>query len=239
MSARVKRRTSHDSVPATVPEDGHGAEGPRALETSPPDPESVDQPTPEGDGRARSKPAAEPIDELARRRLNDLFAAHRPAMEARAKQLCRPPLDPDDLVQDALERAFSTQSPVVDQSRMRAWLLRILTNKFIDRTRIYRRLPAHVELDDNLAAPLPSERSMWEDISPDDVRKAIDKLPDDTRETYRLFTVDARSHAEIARSQNIPIATVASRVFRARRQLKTLLLAMYLAKRGKDGKGSR
>jgi RNA polymerase sigma-70 factor (ECF subfamily) len=233
MSARGKRQTNHDSVRATVPEDGHGADGPRALETSPPDPES-DQRT--GADRA---PAArpDPIDELARRRLHDLFAAHRPAMEARAKQLCRPPLEPDDLVQDALERAITTRSPVVDPTRVRAWLLRIMTNKFIDGRRVDRRLPQYVELDDNLAAPTASEPSMWEHVSPEDLRAAIEKLPDDTRETYRRFTVEGQSHAEIAAAQNIPIATVASRVFRARKQLKTLLMAMHLAKRGKDTKG--
>ena len=80
---------------------------------------------------------------------------------------------------------------------------------------------------------------MWEHVSPEDLRLAIEKLPEDTRETYRRFTVEGQSHAEIAAAQNIPIATVASRVFRARKQLKTLLMAMHLAKRGKDTKGSK
>ena len=80
---------------------------------------------------------------------------------------------------------------------------------------------------------------MWEHVGPEELRAAIEKLPDDTRETYRRFTVEGQSHAEIAAAQNIPIATVASRVFRARKQLKTLLMAMHLAKRGKDTKGSK
>ena len=236
MSARGKRKTNHDSVRATVPEDGHGADDPRSLETSPRDQES-DDPRTEADRGPAAQP--EPIDELARRRLHDLFAAHRPAMEARAKQLCRPPLEPDDLVQDALERAITTRSPVVDPTRVRAWLLRIMTNKFIDGRRVERRLPQYVELDDNVASPAPSEPSMWEHVGPEELRVAIEKLPDDTRETYRRFTVEGQSHAEIAAAQNIPIATVASRVFRARKQLRTLLMAMHLAKRGKVSKGSK
>ncbi len=244
MSAGVKRRTNHDSVRAKVPEDGHEADGRRALETSPVDQRSVDPPAsgdgpPGGDGHPPGAPPREPVDELARRRFWDLLVAHRSAMEARAKQLCRPPVEPDDLVQDALMRAFSTRSPITDPSRVRAWLLKILTNMFIDEVRKHRRLPRQVEIDGEEPAPAPSEPAMWEDISADDYRAAIGQLPDDTRETYRLFTVEARSHAEIARAQDIPIATVASRVFRARKQLKAGLLKMYLARRGKDDKGSR
>jgi RNA polymerase sigma-70 factor (ECF subfamily) len=222
-----------------VPEDESGVDSPRTLETSLPDPDPVDRLAPEVDSRAGAAPPAAPIDELARRRW-DLIAAHRPAMEARAKQLCRPPCEPDDLVHDALERAFRTQSPIAEPARMRGWLLRILTNMFIDFVRKQRRLPPHVELDDDdAAAPTRSEPAMWESVSPEDVRRAIDELPEDTRETYRLFTVEGRSHAEIARAQGIPIATVASRVFRARRQLKAVLMAMHVAKRGKGDKGPR
>lgn len=244
MSAGAKRRTDHDSVRAKVPEDGHEADGPCALETSPIEHRSVDRPAsgdgpPGGGGPPPGGPPDKPVDELARRRFWDSLAVHRPAMEARAKQLCRPPFDPDDLVQDALMRAFSTQSPITDPSRVRAWLLKILTNLFIDRVRKQRRLPKQVELDGEEPAPAPSEPAMWEDISSDDYRAAIDQLPDDTRETYRLFTVEARSHAEIAKTQGIPVATVASRVFRARKQLKAALLKVYLARRGRDGKGSK
>jgi len=244
MSARVKRRTNHDSVRAKVPEDGHEADDPRALETSPIDQRSVDRPasgdgSPGGDGHPPARPPHEPVDELARRRRWDLLVAHRPAMEARAKQLCRPPVEPEDLVQDALMRASSTRSPITDPSRVRGWLLKILTNMFIDEVRKQRRLPRQVELDGEEPAPAPSAPAMWEDISSDDYRAAIGQLPDDMRETYRLFTVEARSHAEIARTQDIPLATVASRVFRARKQLKAALLKTYLARRGKDSKGSR
>lgn len=243
MSARVKRKTNHDSVRTTVPEDGHGADGPRALETSAPEPESVDRLAAGGDGHPpggeSGGPPDEPVDELARRRRWELIAVHRSAMETRAKQLCRPPVDPDDLVQDALERALRTQSPLADPTRVRAWLLRIMTNIFIDHQRLLRRLPQRVELDDNLATPAPAEPRAWDRVSADDLRSAIDDLPDDTRETYRLFTVHSKDQATIARLQNIPVATVASRVFRARRRLKETLLAPRLPKRGKDDKGSR
>jgi RNA polymerase sigma-70 factor, ECF subfamily len=169
----------------------------------------------------------------------ELVAEHRSAMEARAKQLCHSNFDADDLVQDALERAFRTRNPSTDPARTRGWLLRIQTNIFIDWVRKRRRLPAHVELDDNVLAPAASERTMWEDVSPDDLCSATDRLPDDTRETYRLFTVEGLSHAEIATAQRIPVRTVATRVHRARKQLKALLMAMYRKKRGPADKGSK
>lgn len=167
-----------------------------------------------------------PSDELAaRRRFNALVAPHLPALRARAAQLCRSNCDADDIVQDSLLRAFLTRSQVKDLSRARAWLLTIVTHTFIDFVRKRRRRPDHVELPLDMPEPEPEpiEPSPWSNIGSEDLRAAVDRLSDDVRETYRMFALEGRDYAAISEAQVIPTATVGSRIFRARKQLRVLL----------------
>jgi RNA polymerase sigma-70 factor (ECF subfamily) len=168
----------------------------------------------------------EPPDDLAaRRRFNALIAPHLSALRVRASQLCRSNYDADDVVQESLLRAFLTRSQVKDLTRARAWLLTILTRTFIDCTRKRRRQPDHVQLVDDVPEPVPIEPSPWNDIGVDDLRAAIERLPDDVRDTYRMFALDGGDYATISEAQGIPTATVGSRIFRARKQLRVLLTA--------------
>jgi RNA polymerase sigma-70 factor (ECF subfamily) len=57
------------------------------------------------------------------------------------------------------------------------------------------------------------------------VRRAIERLPDDVRETYRLFAIEGHDYAQIATLQHIPAATVGTRLYRARKRLRALLIA--------------
>ena len=166
----------------------------------------------------------DPPDELAaRRRFNALIAPHLPALRTRAGQLCRSHYDPDDVLQDALLRAFLARDQIRDQERARAWLLRIVATTFIDLTRKRRRRPDHVPLVADVAEPEPSLPSQWDHIGVEDVRNAAAQLPDDVRDTYRMFAFEGRDYAAIAKAQQIPAATVGSRIFRARKQLRALL----------------
>jgi RNA polymerase sigma-70 factor, ECF subfamily len=178
-------------------------------------------------------------DELAaRRRFNAVVAPHVAALRVRATQLCRSSYDVDDIVQDALLRAFLTRSHVREPTRTRAWLLTILTRTFIDLTRKRRRQPEHVSLIDDMPAPAPIEPSPWDEIGVDDLRAAVERLPDDVRDTYRLFALEGRDYIAISELQRIPSATVGSRIFRARKQLRALLTAAA-SPRAAYGKASR
>jgi RNA polymerase sigma-70 factor (ECF subfamily) len=55
------------------------------------------------------------------------------------------------------------------------------------------------------------------------VLEAIDALPEDFREVLVLSDVENMSYAEIAKMLNLPVGTVKSRLFRARRQLQKVL----------------
>lgn len=171
----------------------------------------------------------QPSDELAaRRRFHGLLAPHLPAMRARARQLCRAHHDPDDVLQDALLRAFRTRSQLKDTACSRAWFLTILTRTFIDAVRHRRRRPDLVALaaDQDVAETDADEPAVWQSISTEDVRAAVERLPDDVRDTYRMCALEGRDHAAVAREQRIAPATVGTRIFRARRRLRDLLIAM-------------
>lgn len=170
------------------------------------------------------------VDELAaRRRFNALIAPHMSALRARATQLCRSHFEADDIVQDTLLRAFRTRSPVQDVTRVRAWLLTILTRTFIDAVRRNRRrLETAALIDDDIPEPAPDEPAPWQNIGVDDLRAALEQLTDDVRDTYRMFALEGRDHAAIAQAQQIATATVGTRIFRARKQLRTLLSAAVL-----------
>ncbi len=181
----------------------------------------------------------EPPDDLAARRgFNALVAPHLPALRVRAIQLCRSNYDADDVVQDSLLRAFLARGQVKDLTRVRGWLLTILTRTFIDLTRKRRRRPDHVPLVDDLPEPIPIEPSPWAHIEVDDLRAAIDRLSDDVRDTYRMFALEGGDYATIAEAQRIPTATVGSRIFRARKQLRALLTASGPSGKAPD-RGSR
>jgi RNA polymerase sigma-70 factor (ECF subfamily) len=201
--AQVRYATYRASVRFTVG-DGHAADGFTRPHASSP---------------------VEPVDELAlRRRFDALVTPHLPALHARARQLCRSHCDAEDIVQDALLRAFRARTQVEDPDRIRWWLLKIVTNRFIDLIRIQRNQALRVDMPtEELAMPAPDDPAPWDHIGLDELRAAVDQLPDDVRETYRMFALDGSNYEAIGDAQRIPTATVGTRIFRARKRLRQLL----------------
>jgi RNA polymerase sigma-70 factor (ECF subfamily) len=158
-----------------------------------------------------------------------LVAAHLPGLRARASQLCRTHIDPDDLLQEALMRACRARHQLGNPDSMRNWLLTIVGNTFIDVIRKQRRHPPQVPLDvdledrqcDEMTEPLP-----WQRIGTDELRHAIDQLPKDLRDTYRLFALEGKDYVEIAAIVGIPKSTVGTRLLRARQKLRALLATL-------------
>ncbi len=153
----------------------------------------------------------------------DLVAEHLPRLRRRAARMCRGHRDADDVVQDALMRAFRSRASLRSPDRAGGWLLAIVGSTFLDGCRRRRVRPREVELPFEPAAALPDDAPAWADLSIDDVRAAVERLPDDVRDTFRMFAFDGHDHAHIARVLGIPRSTVGTRVHRARRHLRALL----------------
>ncbi|MBP8809302.1 MAG: sigma-70 family RNA polymerase sigma factor [Kofleriaceae bacterium] len=172
-------------------------------------------------------PTAPPPIDLSevRRGFDRLIAAHLPALRARAAQLCRRDLDPEDVIQDALVRAFRGRAQLADPARARGWLLAIVTNTFLDAVRRRRARPGEVALEFEPPAEVADADAPWAELDVDDVRAAVAALPDDVRDTYRMFALEGRDYIAIAAALGVPKSTVGTRILRARKKLREALLA--------------
>jgi RNA polymerase sigma-70 factor (ECF subfamily) len=160
------------------------------------------------------------------------FAAHarvhEPALRAVALRLCRSQSDAHDLVQDALERGLRGWARLPAGSNVRAWLLSILRNRFIDacrRSSRERRDENTTEADAIPAPEGPDPEPEWARITPDQLRAAVARLGPEFRVVYQMHALEGRSYIEIADRLHIPKATVGTRLIRARRKLRDLLLS--------------
>ena len=141
---------------------------------------------------------------------------------AMATRLCRSACDPNDLVQDVLERAIKNAA-TIPADDPRPWLIRVMRNLFIDRLRRQARQPRHDAIDDHpVAEPTPAARTWWQELEPADIRARLAQLSDELRTTFELFAFDGLSYDQIAARQGISKNTVGTRVLRARRRLRAL-----------------
>ena len=123
----------------------------------------------------------------------------------------------DDLVQDTLERAvrkFHLWRP----GDLRAWLFSIMHNVFINQLKA-RRIAPEVEIDDTLAAPVPSVTRA--DVM--DLERALAALSAEQREVVLLVALEDMSYAEVSRALGIPMGTVMSRLSRGRERLRRIM----------------
>lgn len=152
------------------------------------------------------------------------FLSHLEALTARATILTRCPSERDDLIQDTLERGLRHAADLGDHANLRAWLLRTMFNLFVDRTRRRRKVvPLGEDTATELTSPAPYQPVAWEMLSERDVRTAMQRLSKEHQEALRLTVFENCTYQQVAEALDVPLATIGSRVFRARRQVRRLL----------------
>jgi len=172
-----------------------------------------------------------------RERLESEALTHIDALYRTALRMTRHQSDAEDLVQEAYLRAFRALDQFRDGTNLRAWLFRIMTNAYINEYRKRSRRPVNSSLDDieefylydhliDSGVQPNSERP--EDIvlnrlTADDVLGSLDSLSDDFRHVVLLADVEGFTYREIAEILDIPVGTVMSRLYRARRKLQSSL----------------
>lgn len=133
----------------------------------------------------------------------------------------------EDLVQETYAKALRGFSSFRAGTNFRAWIYRILRNSFLSsRTG----LKSMVALDEEGADALPAQEATpeaWliEQSDREQMRKALEELPVHFREILLLCEVEEMSYQEISETLAIPQGTVMSRLFRARKALRSSLLA--------------
>lgn len=157
------------------------------------------------------------------------FEAIFPSVFSTALRLTRNQDEAQDLTQEAAVRAYQAYDRF-DGTNFKAWVLRILTNVFINRYRKAKREPDLSSLEDNPAAEntvadgaTPST-ALFDSLLGEQVEEALLSLPDEYRTAVLLCDVEGMSYDEIAEALEVPIGTVRSRLARGRAALREKLL---------------
>ncbi len=126
--------------------------------------------------------------------------------------------DRQDAMQETLFKAWRNLSRLRDESRFRAWLMRILVNECRAVWRSRKETPEAEPPD------TPDPRDAYDQsLRDDELHTAILSLPEKIRLTIVLFYMDGFSQREISQALRVPEGTVASRLNQGRKRLKALL----------------
>jgi RNA polymerase sigma factor (sigma-70 family) len=132
----------------------------------------------------------------------------------------------DDLVQDTLERAWAKLHLYRRGTDLRAWLFTVMHNVHVNRVRAAR---ATDQLDEEMPE-LAQRASQGDALLVRDLDRAISRLPDEQRAVLLLVTLEEMSYETVARTLDIPIGTVMSRLSRAREKLRAMMLGQVAAR---------
>ncbi|MER9330251.1 sigma-70 family RNA polymerase sigma factor [Mesorhizobium sp. M0488] len=138
-----------------------------------------------------------------------------------AHSLTRDGTEAEDLVHDALVRAYERRGTFRSAGNLRAWLLSIVHNAFIDRMRSRRSETARLEQAGYLAegsTPAPQEHS----VRLAQVREAFFSLPEEQRSALHLVAIEGLSYSQAADASGVPLGTLMSRIGRARAALREM-----------------
>ena len=123
-----------------------------------------------------------------------------------------------DIFQDVWLRVIRGIPRLRDGTKLKAWLFGIARRTAMDRLRCEYARSGAVDLD---VDELPAESPIIDDVHDlDALERALERLPLIERETVTLFYLHELTLAEIAEAVNVPVGTVKSRLFRARRLLR-------------------
>jgi RNA polymerase sigma-70 factor, ECF subfamily len=154
-----------------------------------------------------------------------------PQLFSAALRMTRNVTDAEDLVQETYLRAYRGYAGFEQGTNLRAWLFRIMTNQYINTYRAKQRRPVETDLDDvedlylyrrvgNLGALSRSAEDTLIDLFTDDeVKTALEELPEAFRVPVLLADVEGFSYKEIAEMIDVPIGTVMSRLHRGRKAM--------------------
>jgi RNA polymerase sigma-70 factor, ECF subfamily len=165
-----------------------------------------------------------------------LVLDHMDMIYAVALRLTRNATDAQDLTQNTVVKALRFHNKFEKGTYIKAWLLTILRNTFINEYRRKARRPMFVELtgaEPSPEMPLdpevnyePEDRTSvgLMELLDDEVKNAVEALPDDFRHAVIMADLEDKSYKEIAEVMQCPLGTVMSRLYRGRKLLRERLM---------------
>lgn len=133
-----------------------------------------------------------------------------------------------DLVQDTMVKGFKNFHRFEEGSNFRAWMFTILTNTFINDYRRRKKEPVSIDMEE--VPPVAPDMFTVDKVDTireklgDEAANALDRLPSEYRLIFLLSTFEGFSYEEISGITGVPIGTVMSRLFRARKVMREELL---------------
>lgn len=201
--------------------------------------------------------------EGARANTGDFEALLEPLLDplfGTALRLSRNRADAEDVLQETVMKAWRGFDGFQPGTNFKAWVFKILANTFVSRKRSEGRGPRVSDLDGQGEAALAAlevspeaiasiaangsveeglDSPDWERVYPrlvdDDLKRALDELPEEYRAPLLLSSLAGLSYKEIAGALEIPIGTVMSRLFRARERVRRSLTGPPLGCSGRKG----
>ena len=140
-----------------------------------------------------------------------LLEQHIPALRRYAFALVRQHDAADDLVQDCLERAIGRWHLRRRDGDLKAWLLTILRNQFINTYRQKRRRGIHFAWED-VTEPPTADGAPDSSTAVRDILAGLETLPEDQRKAIGLAYFEELSHQEISERLGLPLGTVKTRI---------------------------
>ena len=172
--------------------------------------------------------------DISRNTFEALALPHLGSVRGLALKLTRNPADADDLLQEALLRAFRGFHLFADGTNFGGWLNRIVTNTFINQYRRRVRERNLLEHPERMAEGVFTPVAMvatdavlpqsWRLSGP--VVAALEALPAEFATVVLMADLHEMSYREIADTLDVPVGTVMSRLFRGRRLLQTRLASV-------------
>jgi RNA polymerase sigma-70 factor (ECF subfamily) len=159
-------------------------------------------------------------------KLREAVVALRPVLLVLARRMCASEADAADVVQDTIESALMAGDRLQAVENLQAWLVTILHRRMID---LFRRRERE-QLGDPPEEPAVTQElplvdaPRWASIDVEQLRAAVDRLDPEFRRAFVLHAFERRSYKEIAIALGIPSNTVGTRLLRARRKLRAMLL---------------
>jgi RNA polymerase sigma-70 factor (ECF subfamily) len=182
--------------------------------------DSAPRATYDGGAMTRNVPDEAPVSSVgapARDEVDSAFHALRPELLRFAFWLARDRSIAEDVVQEALLRAWRSRAELKDEAALRSWLLTIVRR---EHARLYER--KRLEMT-NLTHTMENDASF---SAPDgdgelrELRLAILRLPDAYREPLVMQVFGGFTAEEIGRELAVSTSAVLTRLCRARRKLR-------------------
>ena len=188
-----------------------------------------------GGKKAKGRGRDQEFEEVALPHMNALYGL--------ALRMTRNSSDAEDLVQETFIRAYRFFDRFQEGTNCRAWLFKILYHTYIN---LYRKKKRNLETMslDEVESYLPYLSSAGESANPnpeegllrkrtaEEVRKALEELPEEFRIAVILSDMEELSYKEIAEVMECPIGTVMSRLYRGRKLLRKILIKRIIRRDG-------